>query len=218
MLITLKFLKCVKLKNVSFMIMMLQMCFVFGQKKVVVIDVGHGGNDSGAIGINEIQEKEVVLNVAKDIIRLNKTIFDDELDIYLTRYTDTLISLSDGSRLAKTLNADVFVSLHCNASKTFAKGIEVYVHRSDNLSNKESITLGLSVLTEGTQKLGLKKRGIKFANFQVLRNTTFCPVILVEMGFVTNKDEASYFLKSKNTKAMALAILLGIINYLNTEL
>ena len=212
MLITLKFLKCVKLKNVSFMIMMLQMCFVFGQKKVVVIDVGHGGNDSGAIGINEIQEKEVVLNVAKDIIRLNKTIFDDELDIYLTRYTDTLISLSDGSRLAKTLNADVFVSLHCNASKTFAKGIEVYVHRSDNLSNKESITLGLSVLTEGTQKLGLKKRGIKFANFQVLRNTTFCPVILVEMGFVTNKDEASYFLKSKNTKAMALAILLGIIN------
>ena len=218
MLITLKFLKCVKLKNVSFVIFLLQMCFVFGQKKVVVIDVGHGGKDSGAVGINEIQEKVVVLNVAKEIIRLNKTIFDDELDIYLTRYKDTYISLSDRSRLAKTLNADVFVSLHCNASSNNSKGMEVYVHTPDNIFTKLSIALGLSVLTEGTQKLGLKKRGIKFANFQVLRNTTFCPVILVEMGFITNTDEAGYFLKAKNRRAIALAMLVGIINYLNTEL
>lgn len=57
MLITLKFLKCVKFKNVSFVILMLQMCLVFGQQKVVIIDVGHGGKDTGAIGINRIQEK-----------------------------------------------------------------------------------------------------------------------------------------------------------------
>ncbi|MEI6866378.1 N-acetylmuramoyl-L-alanine amidase [Flavicella sp.] len=205
-------------KNVSFWILMLQMCFVFSQKKVVVVDVGHGGKDSGAIGINNIQEKEVVLNVAKEIIRLNKTVFDDELDIYLTRYKDTLISLSDRSRLAKALKADVFVSLHCNASSTISKGVEVFVHNSDNLNAKASISLGLSVLDESTQKLGFKKRGIKFADFQVLRETTFCLAVLVEMGFITNTDEAGYFLKPQNIQALALAILLGTTNYLNTGL
>lgn len=207
------------LKNVSFWILVLQMCFVFSQKKVVVIDVGHGGNDTGAIGINNIQEKEVVLNVAKEIIRLNKMLFDDEFNVYLTRYTDTLISLSDRSRLAKSLNANIFVSLHCNHTENSnAKGIEIYVHNSDRIYTKASINLGLSILNEATQKLGFKKRGVKFANFQVLRETPFCSAILVELGFVTNADESDYFLKSKNIKAVALAVLMGIINYLNIGL
>jgi len=185
----------------------------------VVIDVGHGGKDTGAIGINGIQEKDIVLNVANEILKLNKTLLNDELDIYLTRYTDTLIPLSDRSRLAKHLKADVFVSLHCNTSQTFSRGVEVYVHNSRNLNTKESIALGLAILNESTQKLGFKKRGVKFADFQVLRETTpFCPAVLIEMGFITNSDEADYFLEVKNIEAMALAILLGIMNYLNTGL
>lgn len=207
------------LKNVSFWILMSNMCFVFCQKKVIVIDAGHGGKDSGAIGINGIQEKDVVLNVAKEIIRLNKLIFDNELDMYLTRYKDTLISLSNRSRLAKTLKTDVFVSLHCNHAENFnAKGMEVYVHNGNNPNTKASIALGLSILNESTQKLGFKKRGVKFANFQVLREISFCSAILVELGFLTNTHEADYFLKTKNIKAMALAILLGITNYLKLEL
>lgn len=207
------------LQNVSFVILLLKMCFIFGQKKIIVIDPGHGGKDSGAIGINDIQEKDVVLNVAKEVLRLNKTILDDVFSIYLTRYKDTLISLSDRTRLAKSLDADVFISLHCNASQNYSKGTEVYVHNSDNSHTKESIGLGLSVLNESTEKLGFKKRGVKFADFQVLRESvSFFPAILVEMGFVTNIDEADYFLKPKNVKAMALAVLMGIVNYLNTEL
>ena len=206
------------LKNVSFMILLLKICVIFGQQKVVIIDPGHGGKDSGAIGVNSILEKEVVLNIAKEILRLNKTLLDNRLDIYLTRYKDTLISLSDRGRLAKGLKADMLVSLHCNASPTISRGMEVYVHNSDNSNMKASIGLGLSILNESTQKLGFKKRGVKFANFQVLRETYFCPAILVEMGFVTNKDEADYFLKLKNVEAVALSVLLGIINYLNTAL
>ena len=80
MLITVKIWKGVTLKNVIFVLMLLKFCFVFGQnevsKKVIIIDPGHGGNDSGAIGYPEgsggIQEKEVVLNIASEIIRLNK--------------------------------------------------------------------------------------------------------------------------------------------------
>ena len=218
MLITRKLLNRSTLKNVSFMILLLKMCLVFSQRKVVVIDPGHGGIDSGAIGVNDIYEKDVVLNVAKAILKLNKSLFDNELDIYLTRYTDTLISLSDRSRLAKSLKADVFVSLHCNASQNNSRGVEVYVHDSDNPNSKASIALGVSILNESTQKLGFKKRGVKFANFRVLRETiSYCPSIFVEMGFMTNPDEADYFLEAKNIRAMALAVLMGVMDYLNAR-
>jgi len=52
----------------------------------------------------------------------------------------------------------------------------------------------------------------------VLRETKICPAVLIEMGFLTNTDESDYFLKAKNIKAMALAILIGITNYLNIRL
>lgn len=199
------------LQNVSFVILLLKICTIFGQKKMVVIDPGHGGKDSGAVGVNGLLEKDVVLNIAKEILRLNKMILNDEFEIYLTRYKDTLISLSDRTRLAKHLNADVFVSLHCNAAQNYSKGIEVYVHNSDNLNTKESIALGVSVLNESTQKLKFEERGMKFANFQVLRDAaSLFPAVLIETGFITNFDEADYFLKPENTKAMALAVLMGI--------
>lgn len=204
-----------RFKNVRFWILMFKMCFIFGQQKTVVIDVGHGGKDPGAIGINNIQEKDVVLDIANEILRLNKSLLNNKFDIYMTRYKDSLISLSDRSRLAKSLKADVFVSLHCNASTTSSKGMEVYLHNSDNQNIKSSIALGLSILDESTQKLGFKKRGVKFANFQVLRETTFCPTVLVEMGFMTHPDEADYFLNPKNIRAIALAVLMGVYNYIN---
>ena len=219
MLITPKLLNRSMLKNVSFMILLLKMCFVFGQKKVVVIDPGHGGIDSGAIGINGTYEKDVVLNIALEILKLNKSLFDNELDIYLTRYKDTLISLSDRSRLAKSLDADVFVSLHCNASQNTSRGMEVYVHNYDSPNSKTSIALGVSILNESTQKLGFEKRGVKYANFQVLRETSSgYPSVLVEMGFMTNSDEADYFLEARNIKAMALAVLMGVVDYLDARL
>tara|TARA_R110002111_G_scaffold259264_2_gene329099 strand:+ start:88 stop:750 length:663 start_codon:yes stop_codon:yes gene_type:complete len=210
--------KCKRLKNVSFVILLLKMCLIFGQQKVIIIDPGHGGKDTGAIGANNIQEKNVVLNIAKEILWLNKTIFDNQWDIYLTRYKDTLVSLSHRSRLARVMKADVFVSLHCNASNTYSKGMDVYVHRTNtNEENlKGSIGIGLSILEESTLKLGFKKRGVQFANFQVLReNITFRPSILIEMGFMTNVDEADYSLLPTNIRAMALSVLMGLYNYLN---
>ncbi len=218
MLITEKFLKRRRLKNIVFVTLLLKICLIFGQKKVVVFDVGHGGNDAGAIAKNGIKEKDVVLDIAEQVIQLNKTVLRNELDIYLTRYKDTLISLGDRNKLAKALNADVFMSLHCNASPIVSKGIEVYVHNSEREYTKASIGLGLSILNEATEKLGFKKRGVKFANFQVLRGARNYPAVLVEMGFMTNTNEADYFKKPKNIRAMALAILMGIVHYLKPEL
>lgn len=208
------------LKDVSFVILMLKMCVIFGQKTIIVIDLGHGGKDPGAIGLNNIQEKDVVLNIANEILRLNKTIFEGRIDIYLTRYKDTLVSLNDRTKLIKRLNADLFISLHCNyADNPDAKGIEVYVYNSGSRFIKESIELGLSVLNESIRKLEFKKRGVKFADFQVLRESIpYCPSILLEMGFISNTNEADYFFKTRNVRAMALTVLMGTTNYLNTGL
>lgn len=188
----------------------------FGQQNVnrplvVIIDPGHGGTDSGAIGINGIQEKDMVFKIAKKIVSLNESLFGKYYEIYLTRYTDTLISLEDRAKLARTVNADLFVSLHCNHSgNPSAKGVEVYVPRyGEHL--QESILLAYQLQKGMRQNIGLKSRGVKFANFQVLRETMdYCPTVLVELGFLSNRDEAQHLTEGENILAVALSILSGL--------
>lgn len=202
------------------MLLLLQFCFVLGQEKVVIIDAGHGGKDFGAIGENGIREKDVVLNVAKEIIGLNKALFDDRFAIYMTRYGDTLISLKDRGRLVRAIKADVFVSLHCNYSdNSNARGIEVYVSNRKAKYSIEATWLAYNIQANLNRKLGFESRGVKFANFEVLRETVaYSPSVLVEMGFMTNTNESDYYLKPKNIRAKALAILMGLYNYFNSGL
>ncbi|HEA30725.1 MAG TPA: N-acetylmuramoyl-L-alanine amidase [Leeuwenhoekiella sp.] len=205
------------LKNVSFVILVLKMCVIFGQEtnaqKRIVIDVGHGGKDSGAISINDIQEKDVVLSLATEILKLNDA-WNEPLDIYLTRYSDTLISLSNRTKLTKALKPDLFVSLHCNHSDNpNARGLEVYVSRKEEKYSKESVFIGYQSERAFCKAIGYKSRGVKFANFQVLRETVgYCPSLLLELGFLSNKDEGSYISGSVNIQQIALAILLSIKN------
>ncbi len=205
------------LKNVSFVFLLLKMCIIFGQEtsaqKRILIDVGHGGKDSGAIGINGIQEKDMVMNIANAILKLNKEL-GKPLDIYLTRYKDTLISLSDRIRLAKILKADLFVSLHCNHSDNpNARGIEVYASKKQAKYSKESVFVGYQIEKMLCTAIGYESRGVKFANFQVLRETVgFCPSVLLELGFLSNKDEGTYISNATNIQFAANAILLSIQN------
>lgn len=200
------------LKNVSFVILLLKMSLIFGQgrpnQKIIVIDPGHGGKDSGAVGINGIQEKDVVLNIAKEILKLNKNL-EDPLDIYLTRYKDTLISLSDRTKLAKTLKADLFVSLHCNHSDNLhARGVEVYVANSKSKNSAEFTWFAFQMQAAFKRLLGFESRGVKFGNYQVLRKTiNSCSSILVELGFLSNEGELGYLDNSKQNKRLAYIII-----------
>tara|TARA_R110002049_G_scaffold68627_1_gene177954 strand:+ start:82 stop:720 length:639 start_codon:yes stop_codon:yes gene_type:complete len=200
------------LKNVSFVILLLKVCVIFGQElnaqKRIVIDVGHGGKDSGAVGINGIQEKDVILAVAIAILKLNNEM-DKPLDIYLTRYSDTLISLSDRTKLARALKADLFVSLHCNHSDNpDARGIEVYVAKAISRYSDDSSWLAFQLQDDLNKSLGFESRGVKFANFQVLRETiSYCSSILLELGFLSNIDEESYFVKDINLTMLAHSLL-----------
>ena len=207
------------LKNVSFVILFLKMCIIFGQEtsaqKRIVIDVGHGGKDSGAIGINGIQEKDVVMKIANSILKLNDEL-DTPLDIYLTRYSDSLISLSDRTKLTKALKADLFVSLHCNHSDNpDARGIEAYVANALSKYSENSTWFAFQVQYKLNKSLGFGSRGVKFANFQVLREAIdYCPSVLLELGFLSNRDENIYLSDSGNIKLMASKILLAMQNQL----
>ncbi|QTE24263.1 N-acetylmuramoyl-L-alanine amidase family protein [Polaribacter cellanae] len=200
------------LKNVSFVILLLKSCILLSQdldaKKIIIIDPGHGGKDSGAIGKNHIQEKYVVLDIANAILKLNDKL-KAPLDIYLTRYSDTLISLSDRTKLVKVLKADLFVSLHCNHSDNAnARGVEVYVSDRKSKYRNNSTWLAFQMQAAVNQELGFESRGVKFANFQVLRETIdYCPSVLLELGFLSNVDEGKYISDSTSIQPIALTIL-----------
>lgn len=178
------------------------------KNKVVVIDPGHGGTDSGAVGINGIEEKAIVLNIAKNIVEINNTVSNSKIDIYLTRYSDTLISLSNRTRLAKGLKADLFISLHCNQSENpNAKGVEVYAPKQKGEHSNQSVFIAYTIEKALTTRLGLKSRGVKFANFQVLREMVdCCPALLVELGFLSNRNENKVLTCEDVQKGIALQL------------
>lgn len=185
------------------------------QKKVVIIDPGHGGMDSGAVSKNGLQEKEVVLAVAKAILHLNQDLFDNEYDIYLTRYRDTLVSLSDRTKLGRVFQPDIMISLHCNHANTgIAKGVEVYIHTSNNGKTEihyQEINIATTFLNTMRDQLGFLSRGVKKANFQVLRDAKYkYPSILVEFGFLSNQLESKYLQSEMAINALALTVLTSI--------
>jgi len=182
------------------------------EKLIIVIDPGHGGRGSGAIGVNGIQEKEVALKLALHMQKLNQEVFQNNFEIYLTRYSDTLISLADRTKIARSLKADLFISFHCNYSPVpDAKGIEVYVSRRNSINQNESTYLAYQIEKSIAQRTGIKSRGVKFSDFQVLRETMdISPSVLIELGFLSNSDEADYLSDVENFEVLSKVILRAI--------
>ncbi len=95
-------------------------------KKKIVIDPGHGGKDPGAIGPNGLMEKDVVLDIALKIREIMKD--NPKYEIILTRANDTFIPLQERTEIANKNKADLFISIHANASlNNHARGIETYI-------------------------------------------------------------------------------------------
>jgi len=121
-----------------------------GTVRKIVLDPGHGGKDSGAIGVGGIAEKDIVLSVAKRLAkRLKKEM---AIEVVLTRQDDTFIPLEDRTAIANAEEADLFISLHVNASPNpAAKGIETYY--LDNTTDEAAIRL--AARENGTSRKGI---------------------------------------------------------------
>lgn len=183
---------------------------------IVVIDPGHGGKDAGATSRTGIKEKDIALGIASKILVLNNKLVENPMVLYLTRYTDTLISLGDRTQLSKKLNADIFISIHCNqAINKTASGTEVFIHPKSEVQVEESAYLGFTIQKGLADILGIKNRGIKYGNFHVLRdNDDSTATILLELGFLSQTDEAIYLSREESQSAVALVILQSIIKFL----
>jgi N-acetylmuramoyl-L-alanine amidase len=212
----------------------------------VVIDAGHGGEDRGAAGPGGLLEKDLVLSMAQ---KLSAALRIAGLRVVMTRNGDRAVALTDRTEIANRERADLFVSLHANASPAgVATGAETYFLHLDatdeaarSLAALENDATGLrsqgggggdlemllwdmaqqqyleesSRLADGVQRelnaaLGTRDRGVKQANFLVLRGATM-PAILVEVGFLSNPSEEKRMrtdeFQSQTTDAIARAIL-----------
>lgn len=219
----------------------------------VVLDPGHGGKDPGASGPGGIAEKEIVLSIAKKLAVKLKTEMGTE--VVLTRKDDRFVPLEDRTLLANSEDADLFISLHVNASTNAdARGIETYYldnttdeaairlaarenatsrkNISDlqfilsdmmqNMKLEDSITLAhrlQTALVSGMSKFmgDVKDLGVKKALFHVLVGARM-PSVLVEMFFITNKNESRAMADANYQDMMVDALFEGIQKYAQSNL
>lgn len=160
-------------------------------KNIVVLDPGHGGPAPGAYYFNT---SEKTLNF-KILYEIGKEFFDSDptkLKVYYTRETDIDISLSDRAAFAQKVGADLFVSLHMNASTNQSvHGTEVYYSTNNNKPNSAGLnseTLAKIFVNNLSYSLNTVNRGAKAARYTVVHNNTV-PAVLIELGFMSNKNE-----------------------------
>ena len=193
-------------RNSSF----LQLPNLKNNRSFIVIDPGHGGLDPGAIGIGGIKESDVVLDVSKIV---KKLLSEKGLKVVLTRNKEVDLDLPQRVSFANRKNADIFVSIHANASRGKRRdinGLETFFYRGwkGRLLAKRIQKQILKVSP------GSPDRGVKQGRFYVIKNTKM-PAVLVEIGFLTGRLDARRLDKSIHRKRIAYAIARGIIEYLN---
>ncbi|MBI4850152.1 MAG: N-acetylmuramoyl-L-alanine amidase [Nitrospirae bacterium] len=221
--------------------------------KTIVIDPGHGGDDPGAVGPTGLMEKDIVLDVGKklgDILASKQGI-----EVIYTRDKDVFIPLNERTEIANSQKADLFISVHANASpRRNAKGIETYflnwtndaeamrvAARENKISfrkmekmqgdlqmilqdlarknkNEESMRLASSVQNSMVNTLKedygkVEDHGVKYAFFYVLVGAEM-PSILVEISFISNREEEKRLSKDHYKDKLAEAIAQGINSYL----
>ncbi len=181
-------------------------------RAVVVIDPGHGGNDTGAIGIGGLREIDVVLPIStqvRDILEQNG------VQVVMTREYDREVDLEPRTQLANRVNADLFISIHANAidmTRPDVNGIETYYFQS-----RSGQLLAQYIHNSILQTTGAPNRGVREARFYVLRHTSM-PAVLVEVGFVTGAQDAQKLADPAYRSVMAEAIARGILQYMQRYL
>ncbi|MCD7948508.1 MAG: N-acetylmuramoyl-L-alanine amidase [Oscillospiraceae bacterium] len=177
--------------------------------RTVVIDAGHGGTDPGAY-YESTSEKDINLAVA---LKVQPLLIAQGYNVIMTRSTDVFVDLYERAAIANNINADLFVSIHSNASATSktAQGILTYCYPGSTRGE----TCGKIIQKNITAATGANDRGVLSENYVVLRETNMCAV-LVELGFMSTHDELVKLVDDSYQTKLAQGIADGIVEYLNT--
>jgi len=183
--------------------------------KKIMLDPGHGGKFPGAIGATGLNEKDVTLAIC---LEMQKQLKASGADVRMTRETDSTVappsaSLQEDLRarvaMANSWPAEVFISVHCNsAENTSAQGTENYHSRNASASSKRLAAALHTPLVE----MGLRDRGVKAADFHVIKHTTM-PGTLVETAFISNAADEAKLADPQWQKDAATALVKGVENY-----
>ncbi len=228
---------------------------------VIIVDAGHGGVDYGAIGPGKKREKDVTLAIAKELAKLLRA--DSDFKVIMTRDRDKTVSLQERADIANNAGADLFVSIHANASpKSAARGWNVFflapakndsaraaeqfensfflreqnsllqhqqAESKDSSLDPVSHILNEMLMTEfqdesekfammlerKMRSLPVRNRGVDQAGFFVL-NKVFMPSVLIESGFITNRNEEKVLNSQAYQQSLAQAIYDAIKQFKKT--
>ena len=186
--------------------------------KVITIDPGHGGNDSGAIGPTGIMEKSVTLRIAKELAVLLRA---EGATVYMTRTGDTEVAANGANAtdieelqarcdVANSHNSDIFVSIHMDSfSSGEVHGTTGYYYTK---GSKNSERLADKIRQGVIDQIGTSSRGTQGANFYVIKHTDM-PATLVEVAFISNPQEEKLLDSEDGVKKVAQGIADGIADY-----
>jgi len=188
-------------------------------EKLVIIDPGHGGKDTGSQAIRDgveiLNEKDINLDVAT---RLNEMLKAAGVSTYILRETDTSITLYDRPALANAANGDIYIAIHNNSSEnSSANGVEVYYDSKANECDYGIYSKHLAEVAYGElmNTIGISGRGAKSEPAYAVLNKTQMPAIIIEGAFLSNTDDLKLMMTDEFRENYALATAKAIIQILN---
>lgn len=196
---------------------------VLNKTYTIVINPGHGGEDVGAKGYDGTKESDLSLALAKKIKELNS---NPNIRVVLTRESDVFNTVVEVAEMAQKFSPDLFISVHTNSAPPIrikgkankenpTKGVELYLstkEKSNDYDNSYLLAnyLGNTISSVANPFLGIKSRPNGIYVLQAMK----CPSVLVETGFVSNREELKLLKDESYQNKMALSILEGVELYL----
>lgn len=189
--------------------------------KVVVVDAGHGGKDSGARAASGVLEKDITLPVA---LRLAEVLKQAGANVILTRDKDVFecdpehkkwpsqqrANLDMRARKANDNNAEILLSIHVNSfpGDPGQKGAQVFAKPD----SEPSLELAKAIQSELVRILGNTNRAAKQEDYYITRNANM-PAVLIEVGFISNPEETKLMMDPVYQNKLAWAIYAGVVKY-----
>ncbi|MDQ0201872.1 N-acetylmuramoyl-L-alanine amidase [Neobacillus ginsengisoli] len=177
--------------------------------KTIVLDPGHGGSDDGTTSIVGTYEKTLTIATAK--------IVDQKLEnagakVIMTRTNDTYVPLQQRADVSNKNHADAFISFHYNwINDPLINGLTDFYYQKS-----KDYLLASDILNEVVKTTGLNNDGTRFDDLDVLRNNSQ-PCTLIELGFLSNKQDDSVVESSTYHDNVAQGVYLGLLDYFSTK-